>query len=191
MIIIIILYNYAFFPGTPVPQTNVSVIDQNYSAETVTITLEWSQGEDILYDFTVLTSPQAEVQINGTTSTRAELQLSYNTHYNVSVVTHCGQNSTTTLQLHYGEYVVEATGLMKFITLLAVTVTCSAPVDLSPTASIVNYSTPTLVGTTATVYCFGLNKAVIITCMDSGTWVPDPSETDLCLEPATGKSHLY
>ena len=90
-------------PDTPIPQANVSVIEEHYSAETVTITLEWSQGEDILYDFTVLTSPQAEVQINGTTSTRAELQLSYNTHYNVSVVTHCGQNSTTTLQLHYGE----------------------------------------------------------------------------------------
>ena len=88
---------------SPIPQTNVSVIEQHYSTETVTITLEWSQGEDILYDFTVLTSPHAPVQTNGTTSTRAQLVLSYNTQYNVSVVTHCGQNSTTTLQLHYGE----------------------------------------------------------------------------------------
>ena len=82
----------------------MSVIGEHYSAETVTITLEWSQGEDILYDFTLLTSPQAEVQTNGSTSTRAELILSYNTHYNVSVVARCGQNSTNdTLQLHYGE----------------------------------------------------------------------------------------
>ena len=100
IIIIIVLYP---FPDHRTPQANVSVIDQHYSAETVTITLEWSQGEDILYDFTVLTSPHTPVQTNGTTSTRAQLVLSYNTQYNVSVVTHCGQNSTTTLQLHYGE----------------------------------------------------------------------------------------
>ena len=83
---------------TPIPQAIVSVIEQHYSAESVTITLEWSQGEDILYDFTVLTSPQAPVLTNGTTSTRAQLLLSYNTQYNVSVVTHCGHESTIVFQ---------------------------------------------------------------------------------------------
>ena len=86
-----------------VPRANVSVVEEHYSLETVTITLEWSQGDGIIYDFTVSTSPPTSVQTNGTTSTRAKLVLSYNTRYSVSVVTHCGRNSTTTIQLHYGE----------------------------------------------------------------------------------------
>ena len=86
-----------------VPQASVSVVEEDYSLETVNITLEWSQGDGIIYDFTVSTSPPTSVQTNGTTSTRAELVLSYNTRYSVSVVTQCGRNSTTTIQLHYGE----------------------------------------------------------------------------------------
>ena len=84
----------------------MSVVEEHYSLETVTITLEWSQGEGIIYDFTILTSPPTSVQTNDTTSTRAELVLSYNNRYNISVVTHCGRNSTTTIQLHYGEHAI-------------------------------------------------------------------------------------
>ena len=81
------------------------LVVEEYSLEAVTITLEWSQGDGIIYDFTVLTSPLTSVQTNDTTSTRAKLVLSYNTRYSVSVVTHCGRNSTTNIQLHYGELV--------------------------------------------------------------------------------------
>ena len=95
------------FHVTVVPRANVSVVEEDYSLETVTIILEWSQGDGIIYDFTVSTSPPTSVLTNGTTSTRAKLVLSYNTRYSVSVVTHCGGNSTTTFQLHYGELIGE------------------------------------------------------------------------------------
>ena len=84
-------------------RANVSVVEEHYTIEAVTITLEWSQGDAIIYDFTVSTSPPTSVQTNGTTSTRAKLVLSYNTRYSVSVITQCGRSSTTTFQLHYGE----------------------------------------------------------------------------------------
>ena len=84
----------------------MSVVEEHHSLEAVTIILEWSQGDGIIYDFTISTSPPTSLQTNGTTSTRAKLVLSYNTGYSISIVTQCGRNSTTTIQLHYGEQAI-------------------------------------------------------------------------------------
>ena len=65
--------------------------------------------------------------------------------------------------------------------LIAITVTCSLPVDLPPNTTLTSYSSPALVGTTATVSCDGVNKTAIITCLEDGSWQPDVlNDISLC-----------
>ena len=176
------------FHVTVVPRANVSVVEEHYSLETVTIILEWSQGDGIIYDFTVSTSPPTSVQTNGTTGTRAELVLSYNARYSVSVVTQCGRNSTTNIQLHYGELANSKIIIIIIINSIH-SDTCSLPVDLPPDATLTSSSSPALVGTIATVNCDEVNNAAIITCTEDGSWQPENvlNDTNLCnFESTTG-----
>ena len=77
---------------------------ENFANETVYIILEWTVQEEILglrYNITV--SPQANIQYNGMKT--AQLSLSYNVPYNVSVVALCGTSSSPPLpiELNYSK----------------------------------------------------------------------------------------
>ena len=76
---------------------------EQFEIEAVNILLEWTVQEDIhglMYNVSVF--PRANLQYNSLKT--AQLSLSYNTLYNVSIAALCGENSSPTLliKLHYG-----------------------------------------------------------------------------------------
>ena len=78
----------------------MSILDQHYEPDNVTVTVEWTQQLGAMYNVKI--SPLAPVIINGSSS--RQLIVLYNTEYNLSVVaiTHC-LNATDLITLHYGE----------------------------------------------------------------------------------------
>ena len=82
-----------------------------FRRNSIVVLIEWIQsqrhGHDTTYNINVEAFPQDLVNniITITNTTSAQLQLSYNTHYNVSITaTLCGQwNATTIISLDFGE----------------------------------------------------------------------------------------
>ena len=72
-----------------------------YSADNVTVTVEWTQQVYTTYDVTVV----PPVPIVFTESTSCQLTISYNTEYNLTVeaAAPCRPNTTALLRLNYGE----------------------------------------------------------------------------------------
>ena len=63
--------------------------------ENVTVTLQWTPEESVMYHFTITTIPPVPVTFNEDND--AQLTLSYNTLYKINVSvssTFCGQTST-------------------------------------------------------------------------------------------------
>ena len=79
-----------------------------FRTDIIIVLFDWNQSQchrnDTMYRVDAI--PQGLVHITLTSSTSAQLQLSYNTHYNVSITaTLCGQkNATTIVSLNFGEY---------------------------------------------------------------------------------------
>ena len=78
----------------------MSILEQHYEPDNVTVTVEWTQQMGAMYDVKI--SPLVPIIITGNTS--RQLMVLYNTEYNLSVVaiTHCG-NATDLITLNYGE----------------------------------------------------------------------------------------
>ena len=85
------------FQFTPI----LSVSAEHYEADTVTVTVEWAQQEDVTY--TPRVSPLTSIIT--TESTSRQVTISYNTVYNFSVEAApvCRPNPTAFILLHYGE----------------------------------------------------------------------------------------
>ena len=123
--------------------------------------------------------------ITQTSNTSVQLQLSYNTYYNVSVTAIlCGQrNATTIVSLDFGESYVNflmSASKNNFIHI----VKCVHPL-LLPTIDdslrVFLDSDPALVGTNATFSCLPeqeFSGPRYSTCMENGEWKPDPREVD-------------
>ena len=84
----------------------LSILEQHYGPENVTVTVEWAQKGNTTYDVSIL--PMAPIaSINGITS--RQVTISYNTEYNLSVhvvaVTPCG-SATVSTALNYGESLI-------------------------------------------------------------------------------------
>ena len=83
------------------------VFRETFGVETVTVSLQWTQEihQGLLISYSVYVLPVGGVTIAMFSNTRANLTLSYNTPYTVSVVADiCGQrNSTTFIELNYGK----------------------------------------------------------------------------------------
>ena len=79
---------------------------EKYSAENVTVTVEWIQQLGAVYNASVL--PPAPLMFNGSSS--VQLVLEYNTEYNISVmaVGPCEVDTTVAISLSYGEAYVGA-----------------------------------------------------------------------------------
>ena len=92
----------------------VVIFAEVFRMDKVTISLQWMQEVFhewfVSYNITIL--PQLNSMADVVTWTminnvRANLTLLYNTPYNVSVVADfCGRQSTTLIEIYYGEYLV-------------------------------------------------------------------------------------
>ena len=128
-------------------------------------------------------APQALETVNFGPSSR-QLMLSYNISYSVSVVASlCGQNTSHSIELHYGELLQywygHAPGSIQYIT-----VQCISLLQLlseeNKTLVNANYKYPAIEGTIAVFSCsssgYMLTGPSTVACMGNGEWVPDPRE---------------
>ena len=77
---------------------------ENFSNEAFNILLEWTVQEEIRgLVYNISTVPQVNIQYDGIRTAR--LSLFYNIHYNVTLLTLCGENSSPPLliELHSGK----------------------------------------------------------------------------------------
>ena len=85
---------------------NTSVIE--YKADNVIILLMWTPENGVVYNVSAKATEPEAATINLITASSANLIVSYNVHINVSIVaTGCGQSSTVTNELHYGELLLK------------------------------------------------------------------------------------
>ena len=83
-----------------IPGIEVNVTSVQFENETVVIVLEWTVESGAFSGLSVV--PRSEIMNLGSSS--GQLVLFYNTPYNVSAVaSHCGQNSSHSIKLLYGE----------------------------------------------------------------------------------------
>ena len=149
--------------------------------DAVTIFLGWMAEDGFTYNVSI--TPQAPMMFSGT---QVELRVSYNTSYNVTVLsTLCGQSSAnTTFKIYYGESVIKFNITLSI--LLAVidfyTVRCANPVSAAvredPTVRVVTNqeSDIFLEGAIATFTCptgLALAGQNTSTCMENGEWEPN------------------
>ena len=78
----------------------LSITEENYEHNNVTVTVEWAQQVGATYD--VKLSPSVPLIVNGSSS--YQMTVSYNMEYSLSVVavTPC-INATASITLNYGE----------------------------------------------------------------------------------------
>ena len=78
--------------------------EEEFGVERVTILVNWTQPENPLVSYNIRVDPTSGTMVTIVDSTRANLTLSYNTPYNVTVVADfCGQrNATAQFELSYG-----------------------------------------------------------------------------------------
>ena len=82
------------------PVIEVTVGSIQFENETVVVTLQWTVENGVFSGLSVI--PQVEIMNLGPSS--RQVMLFYNTSYNVSAVASlCGQYSSNSTQLHYGE----------------------------------------------------------------------------------------
>ena len=80
--------------------SNVVNISKFFGINTVTVALELTRENDIMYSINIFPLATATAEVSGGSS--IQLTLLYNVHYNVSVEgSQCGM-STTIILLHYG-----------------------------------------------------------------------------------------
>ena len=85
----------------PSPIIVIHLESEEFGTEHVTVNLEWIKEDGV--DYRVMTIPQV-APIPSKMSMNAQLTLSYNISYNVSVVaTLCGQTSADFIELYYCE----------------------------------------------------------------------------------------
>ena len=83
---------------------NVFNISEEYSADNVTVTAEWTKLVGATYNATV-SPPVPIVLIDNKNTSSAQLVLQYSMEFNLSVVSvlSCGANATSIVHLSYGE----------------------------------------------------------------------------------------
>ena len=82
---------------------DVIISDIEYGTHNVTVLLRWIPENGVTYN--ISTEPEVETVINFNTMSTAQITLSYNTHYNVSVLATsvCGRaRNHTAIEFYYG-----------------------------------------------------------------------------------------
>ena len=96
----------------PGPTVYIQIESENLERDGVIVILEWTQENNSYYSYNVSVIPYPVSTLNPE-GMRAQLNVSYNVRYNVSVVAtpiiNCGQGNdntvTASIELHYGEYI--------------------------------------------------------------------------------------
>ena len=90
----------SIYPSPPIVQTK-----EKFRMDEVVIGLQWTQEtyENLYVSYNISTEPEIDATVTLISNTHANLTLSYNTQYNVSVVADlCGHQATTIIEIHYG-----------------------------------------------------------------------------------------
>ena len=89
--------------GIQVYAPALSISEDYYGTDNVTVTVEWTQQAAIGIRYSANVTPWVPLMPDGSTSYR--LTIPYNTEYNFSVVatTPCRLNTTAFITLYYGE----------------------------------------------------------------------------------------
>ena len=159
---------------------------EQISTNEVLVNLEWTLLNSQIYqqflrDIIVNTVPPLRDMIQFTGSTRAQLVLSYNTLYNVSVTQNstCEQLIRTSFhQLSYSKLCMHIVCENNRIIYLAGK--CSNPMEMT-NALAMGYVDPALEGQTVIFSCapgWMLNGSNQSTCMGNGRWEPDPRNVE-------------
>ena len=85
-------------------EVSLSIVEEYYGSDNITILFEWTpEKSDTMYNITV--DPNPLVLVRSMENSTAQIIVSYNTEYEVFVVTLCQRNSSnnSSVKLHYGE----------------------------------------------------------------------------------------
>jgi hypothetical protein len=86
----------------------VIISDTEYGTHNVTVVLRWIRENGVTYNVTVEPEVATCAVINFITMSSAQITLSYNTHYNVTILGTtgvCGRNvNRTIIEFHYGKF---------------------------------------------------------------------------------------
>ena len=89
-------------------RVNFTIVSERFDSNSVTVTLEWAQGNSLHSYQVSVVPPSRNIISSGSRSERVRLQVKalYDILYNVSVVPSlCGHSGTTSsTTLHYGKY---------------------------------------------------------------------------------------
>ena len=120
------------------------------------------------------------VVIDPMTISSVKFSVSYNTHYNVSIVATsiCGQNRIVA-NLHYGELLllIMHTHWVAKLSFFVAACNYSRLQEGNTVVRIINYSRPALEGTSIMFDCppgLELTGSESSTCTENGDWTPDP-----------------
>ena len=91
-------------PITQSEDLTLRVISEEYSADNITVAVEWTQFMYATYDAMVV--PPVPIVFTGSTS--CQLIIPYNTEYNLTIeaVAPCRPNTTAFRRFYYGENIV-------------------------------------------------------------------------------------
>ena len=162
-----------------IPNPLVAFHERHYGSENVTVVLEWTTPEEIIYNLTVVFVPEVPwIFIERST---VLLTVSCNTVYNITVASRCVQRIREVIQLHYGIIIpCLLRNENNQQSLYPTAVKCDYPVDLPSVVIVTDHSDPALVGSNITlIYPAGdaltrANSTIVITCMANGQWEPNP-----------------
>ena len=95
--------------------TPVLSVSEEYEANSVTVTVDWAQAQQLHITYSVKVSPLVPIMFTGSTSCRLTIQ--YNTEYNfgIEATTPCRPNATAFIILHYGEIYYNTSDLYTFM----------------------------------------------------------------------------
>lgn len=81
----------------------LSIIEEHYDSDNVTVVLELTQEQGVIYSIAVVPTPLVPVRFTENGGT--QVTVSYNTFYTISVVNQCQQVTTTSrmINIYYGE----------------------------------------------------------------------------------------
>ena len=158
-----------------------------FGTDNIIILVEWIQSRHHENHTAYSIDAMPQVTVAFIKSTSAQLQISYNTQYNVSITAFlCGHsNATTMIMLEFGEF---CTSLLLFACdnniIIIIIVKCVHPLNLpmiDNSVKVLLDNDLALVDTNATFSCLSgliFSGPMNSTCMENGEWEPDPQEVD-------------
>ena len=151
----------------------------DFRNDSVVVAFEWIEAHKRGVSYIAHTVPPANnIAYYYHAGASVQLQIFYNTVYNVSMKSSCGENSTTTyITLNFSKFLIERP--LMIINYVYHTAKCAQPMMNDSIRIIVD--DPAIVGSNVSFTC--PNGLVLIgpkqsTCMESGHWQPDPRESE-------------